>query len=129
MFAIEIIVKDSLYAVKYTDRVDEFENNKFIVGDEPRDEFNRLFNNWQDTEYLENFFYKHSDDLQQEFYNYISINEAIIKTIKEVYEFQQKLLSIAENGKKDLFQCLQTLFKPLRGLLIITSHQDCQGFL
>lgn len=113
MFAIEIIVKDSLYAVKYTDKIDEFENNEFVEDKEPKDEFSRLFNNWQDPEYLDGFFNKHKQDLQREFFNYISIEEAIEKTIDEAYEFQQEILSTAGKGKEDIFQSLQTLFKPL----------------
>ncbi len=113
MFAIESIVKDSLYAVKYTDEIDEFENNEFIEDEEPQDEFCRIFNNWQDPEYLDGFFNKHKKDLQSKFFNFISIEEAIKKTIDEAYEFQQEILSTAENGKKDFLQNLQTLFRPL----------------
>ncbi len=113
MFAIETIVKDSLYAIKYTDEADEFENNEFIENYEQTNEFNRLFNNWQDPEYLEDFFNKHKQDLQKEFFNNISVEDAILKTIDDAYEFQQKILSISENGKEDIFQSLQTLFKPL----------------
>ncbi len=113
MFAIEIIVKDSLYAVKYTENTDEFENNEFIEGDKNPDEFNRLFRNWQDPEYLDGFFNKHKEDLQKEFYNNISIDKAIQRTIDEAYEFEQEILSIAENGEKSISENLQTLFKPL----------------
>jgi uncharacterized protein YciI len=113
MFAIEIIVKDSLYAVKYTEEKDEFENNEFDENYKIKDEFSRLFINWQDPEYLDRFFNKHKKDLQKEFYNNISIEDAIQKTIDEAYEFQQKILSIAEKGKENFSQSLQTLFVPL----------------
>ena len=113
MFAIEIITKNSLYSVKYKDRYDEFENKETVEDNEPVDEFSSLFNNWQDPEYLDNFFNKHKQDLQKEFFNCISIEEAILKTIDEAYEFQQKILSIAENGTDELSQNLQTLFIPL----------------
>jgi len=113
MFAIEIIIKDSLYAVKYTDDNDEFENNEFMEGYKNLDEFNRLFINWQDPEYLDGFFNKHKDDLQKEFYDNISIEVAIQKTINEAYKFEQKILSIAKKGKESVSENLQTLFKPL----------------
>ncbi len=113
MFAIEIIVKDSLYAVKYTDDNDEFENNEFIEGHKNPDEFNRLFINWQDPEYLDGFFNKNKEDLQKEFYGNISIEEAIQKTIDEAYKLGQKILSVAEKGKESISESLQTLFKPL----------------
>ncbi|MBE9468625.1 MAG: hypothetical protein IMY72_09965 [Bacteroidetes bacterium] len=113
MFAIETIVKDSLYAVKYEGEIDEFENNEFVEDEEPQDEFNRLFNNWQDPEYLDEFFNKNKKDLQGKFFKNISIEDAIEKTIDEAYDFQQKILSTAENGKKEFLQNLQSLFKPL----------------
>ncbi len=113
MFAIERIVKDSLYAVKYTGDIDEFENDEFIEVCNNCDEFNRLFTNWQDPEYLEGFFNKYKEDLQRPFYNRISIEEAIQKTIDEAYEFEQKILSVAEKGKESISESLQTLFKPL----------------
>ncbi len=112
MFALEIIVKDSLYSVKYTDYTDEFENNEF-VNNSSRNEFERLFNNWQDPEYLDAFFNKYRQDLQNEFFDFISIEDAILKTINEAFEFQQKILSIAEKGKTELTERLQTLFVPL----------------
>jgi len=113
MFAIERLVKESLYAVKYSEGKDEFENNEFDENYVVKDEFSRLFNNWQDPEYLDNFFNKHKADLQKEFYNYISIEDAIQKTIDEAYKFQQKILLIAEKGKENFSKSLQTLFVPL----------------
>ena len=112
MFAIEIIIKDSLYAVKYTDDTDEFVNNEFDENYGDSDEFSRLFNNWQDPEYLDGFFNKHKDDLESGFFNF-TIEEAIQKTIDEAYEFEQKILSVAEKGKESITENLQTLFKPL----------------
>ncbi|MDA3779519.1 MAG: hypothetical protein PF487_04735 [Bacteroidales bacterium] len=132
MFAIEIIVKDSLYAVKYTDNSDEFENNEFIEDYEHRDEFNRLFNNWQNPEYLDSFFNKYSCDLQKEFYEFISIEDAIYKTIEDAYGFQQEILLLAEKGKKDLSKSLQTLFKPLNNrekeLYPIPDYQKSKAY-
>lgn len=116
MFAvrtIKIIVRDSLYSVEFEDNYDEFENNEFVEDKSSQNEFRRVFNNWQDPEYLEAFFDKYKNDLHSEFYNSVSTEDAIIKTIQEAFEFQQRILSFAETGKKDLSQSLQTLFKPL----------------
>ncbi len=112
MFAIVEIIKDSLYAIKYDDVQDEFENNEFD-DNSANDIFSRIFNNWNDVEYLEAFFNEHKEDLQREFFNYISIEEAIYQTIEEANELEDLILQIAESGKTDRGQTLQTLFKPL----------------
>ncbi len=112
MFVVEIN-KNSLYAIKYDDEHDEFENNEFEEDNSPKDEFRRLFNNWSDIEYLDAFFEKHQSDLQKEFYNYISIEDAIQQTIDEADNLEQKLISISENGKTDNSENLDNLFKPL----------------
>ncbi len=97
MFAIEIIIQDSLYAVNYGNI----------------NEFRRLFALWQDPEYLEDFFETHKSDLQSEFFENITIEDAIIRTINEAYEFEQLVLDIAETGNKCTEECLETYFKPL----------------
>lgn len=126
MFAIEIIIENSLYAVKYTNYRDEFENNEYVLNYEVRNEFNRLFINWQDPEYLDGFFSKHIDDLQNGFYNF-SIENAIQKTIDDAYSFQQKLLLTAQKGKDNFYENLQTLFVPLNNYeKEIYPPPDCQ---
>lgn len=114
MFALETIVENSLYAIIYKDIAeDEFENNEFEDDQSKKDEFRRLFNNWTDTEYLNAFFDKHKSDLQKDFYHFISVEDAIERTIDEADELEQKIIEIAETGKTDNFETLQTLFKPL----------------
>lgn len=113
MFAIETIIKDSLYAVKYDDEHDEFENNEFEKDGSPKNEFKRLFNNWSDVEYLDAFFDKHQSDLKTEFYTDILTENAIERTINEANKLEQKLISIAENGKTNNSENLDNLFKPL----------------
>lgn len=98
-FAIDLIIKDSLYAVRYNDNVS--------------DEFKRLFEAWSDVEYLESFFEEHKADLQKEFYNNISIEDAIFQTLDEASDLEQELIEIAENGKTNNNENLQTIFKPL----------------
>ncbi len=97
MFAIEIIIKDSLYAVNYG----------------ATNEFRRLFTLWQNPEYLEDFFETHKSDLQSEFFGNITIEDAIKKTIDEAYEFEQLVLTIAETGNICVEECLETYFKSL----------------
>lgn len=133
MFVLETIIKDSLYAIKYDDsEVDEFENSEFEEAYEKPNEFRRLFNNWSDPEYLEAFFQKHKTDLQREFYNFISIEDAINQTIEESLELEEKLIEVAENGKENDFNNLQNLFKPLNkkenGIIRIPLYQESKVY-
>lgn len=134
MFAvdkIDIIIEDSLYAIRYVNANDEFENNEFIEDHNTKNEFDRLFNNWQDTEYLYNFFSKNKDDLESDFYNY-TIEEAVLKTIDEAYSFLKKLVQTAEKGKEDITESLQTLFSPLynreQSVYPIPDHQKSKAY-
>jgi len=114
MFALETIVENSLYAIRYDSiEEDEFENNEFDEDKSKKDEFRRLFKNWSDPEYLDAFFDKHKLDLQKDFYSFISIDDAINRTIDEADTLEQQLIEIAETGKTERLDTLQTLFKPL----------------
>lgn len=114
MFAIETIVEDSLYAIRYEGTEDdEFENNEFQDDQSKKDEFRRLFSNWTDPEYLDAFFTKNQTDLHKDFFDFISIEDAILLTIEEAGLLEQELIDIAENGKNGNHDTLQTLFKPL----------------
>lgn len=113
IFAVRKIIENCLYAIQYEGDDDEFENYEFREVQSSNDEFRRLFNNWSDPEYLEAFFEKHKSDLQKGFYNFISIERAIERTIDEANELEQKLIEIAEQGKTNNYENLQTLFKPL----------------
>ena len=96
---IETIVEESLYSIKF----DEYE----------KDEFHRLFQLWNDSEYLKTFFKNHIEKLQNDFWKEISIAEAVRSTIKQAELLEQKLIEIAETGKTDRYETLSTLFKPL----------------
>ena len=112
IFAIRQIRKDSLYTVVYEDAFDKYENNEFKE-DKKKNEFTRVFNNWNDIEYLEAFFEENKTDLQKEFYHYISIEDAIKITLDEAEKLERTLKDIAEKGETDRYENLQTLFKPL----------------
>ena len=80
MFAIETIVENSLYAIRYEDiEDDKFENNEIEEEHSRKDEFRRLFANWSNPEYLDAFFAKHKSDLQKELFNFISIEDELYK--------------------------------------------------
>ncbi|SOS54707.1 conserved hypothetical protein [Tenacibaculum finnmarkense] len=93
------IIKDSLISVKYI-------NND-------TDEFERIFDDWTDVEFLSDFFEEHILDLQSGFFGEINIEQAIERTIQEAEELEQTILEISERGKTNDYETLQTLFKPL----------------
>jgi len=78
------IVNASLYAVQYDGK--------------PYDEFKTLFDQWQDIEYLEDFFENNKKDLEEGFYKGISIEDAILRTTNEASKFEQKIKESAENS-------------------------------
>ncbi len=86
-----------LYAIRYQD--------------EDSDEFLRLFDLWQDIAYLEFFFETHKSDLTKEFYNFISVEKAVIRTRDEAKELQKKILGVKNDKDEQVF--LNDFFKPL----------------
>jgi hypothetical protein len=82
----------------------------FRYGNDQPNEFSRLFNHWQDSEFLYDFFTQHIDDLQSGFFGSISLQTAIRQTRDEARRLEQKLLQLA-SGKPDN---LDSIFEPLR---------------
>jgi hypothetical protein len=99
MFAVEIIVDKSLYAVR-------FDGNA-------TDEFRKLFEQWSDIEFLYEFFESNINDLSRDFYGFITIEEAIQLTLKFGEILRKKLLRLANNVKSSDNEDLSCLFKPL----------------
>ena len=50
--------------------------------DNQSDEFRKAFNQWQDVEYLEQFFEVNKTDLQREFYGNITVEDAVFRTLE-----------------------------------------------
>lgn len=92
IFAIEI---KALYAV-------QFEQNDC-------DEFALAFRNWNDTEYLEEFFENNKDDLQSGYYGKISVEDAIFSTIEEANNFEAEIKKVAKEGSLDKENSLQDI--------------------
>lgn len=82
----------------------------FRYGTDQPDEFSRLFSQWQDPEYLFNFFTENIDDLQSGFFGAISLQSAIRQTRDEARRLETKLLQLAR-GKPDN---LDSIFEPLK---------------
>lgn len=74
-------------------------------------EYDRIFNCWNDPEYLEAFFTMHKHDLVKDFYGYCSVNQAISITLSEANAFERQLMQVAQVGKLD--KGLGDIFKPL----------------
>jgi hypothetical protein len=82
------------------------------------DEFRKAFNQWQDVEYLEDFFETHLSDLKSKFYQYtfgnISVEDAVKKTISESQAFEAYLrVRIQLAAKQNLKILNDEIFKPL----------------
>lgn len=93
------VVTDCLYAV-------QFEG-------EEKHEFSRLFELWNDVEYLEAFFEMQQKELANEFWNAISVEDAVLKTIRDARKLERRLIQVAEVGKIDKSEALSSFFKPL----------------
>jgi len=105
-----VVVEESLYAVQYDT--------------EDINEFAKCFELWNDPVYLREFFEDNQEDLGNEFWNGITIDEAIIKTREDAKLFEQELLEIAELGKTEKLETLSTLFEPLSKGVIEDYEKD-----
>ena len=93
------VVENTLYSVHY---------NNF-----EKDEFSRLFNNWSDGEYLEAFFNEHINDLENDFWDDINIEDAIFKTYKDAADLEEKLIDLAEQNNIGTRESLTSFFQLL----------------
>lgn len=84
-----------------------------IEDNEIHDEFSKIFIQWTDIEYLDEFFTKHKKDLQRPDWEGISIEQAIIETRNEAIKFHQYLKRISEKSPKERIPQFVKLFQPL----------------
>ncbi len=92
-----VVINESLYAVKWHQA--------------DCHELQRIFDDWNDVEYLYAFFKEHKSDLQGGFYME-DIPDAIRKTRKEAKAFKRQLFDFAQ-GTQGNGTFLSDLFKPL----------------
>lgn len=85
----------------------------FRYAGEENDEFTRLFELWQDPEYLEDFFETHKSDLQDGFWGNISVESAIIETFNYAQIFEKQLLDLSKQSEKEQLRGLEEIFSPL----------------
>ena len=85
-------------------------------------ELERLFDDWSDYEFLEDFFENHKNDLA---YFGLTVETAVEETINEANFLDKLLLDISESK----FQTLDAIFKPLNDLefrTVILSKQKAK---
>ncbi len=85
----------------------------FFYDNESSDEFERLFDLWQDPQYLFSFFTKNITDLNGGYYGTISVDEAVVKTIEDAQYFEGLFLELSRKSKKNQKTGLDFLFVPL----------------
>ncbi len=105
-----VIVEDSLFSVQYES--------------ETSHEFAKCFELWNDPIYLREFFELHTKDLENDFWNGITIEDAIKKTREDAKLLEQELLYFAETGKTERLETLSTLFEPLSKGVITDYEKD-----
>lgn len=107
------VVEESLYTVLFDTELGILDANGNVIPNEKLHEFRRLFDFWNDPALLRVFFTEHIDDLNEDYWDGISIDEAIEKTRTEAKELERILIEYAEKGKTERLKNLSTLFKPL----------------
>jgi hypothetical protein len=78
-------------------------------------EFSRLFDFWSDIEQLEEFFEANKYDLQKPFWNYLSVKDAIYRTIQESGKLEDSFRNLSKQTT-DKLKGLDSLFRPLNDL-------------
>ena len=90
---------EGLYAVQYSEQ--------------PAHELNRIFTNWTDTSYLEEYLTLILAYLQDDYFVNVSIDVLIDKVIDEADELSARLRDFVSGGFEKNGKNLQMLFKPL----------------
>lgn len=93
------IFEDSLYAIKYTGS--------------SKDEFTKIFSLWHDTEFLHKFFENNFKDLQSGPYGPVSIEDAVVSTVKTAIEMEEIFVNLSKKSTDDQNKYLDSLFEPL----------------
>lgn len=75
-------------------------------------EIEQLFDDWQNPEYLEEFFVAHQNLLRKDFFGLTEVEQAVLSTINEAGQLERKVMSLAKNDSITMEQ----LFKPLHVL-------------
>jgi hypothetical protein len=96
---IKCIFENSLYAIQYADS--------------PLNEFNKTFDLWANTQKLWEFFKNNYEDLQSGHFGAITIEDAVVITLKTANEMEQIFVDLSKKTIEDQNKCLGSLFEPL----------------
>ena len=107
------VVEESLYSVLFDTELGAIDHDGVIIANESLHEFRRLFDLWNDPLQMREFFEEHEADLNEDYWDGITIDEAISKTRAEAKELERTLLEYAEAGITIRLKNLSMLFKPL----------------
>lgn len=100
----------------------QFEGEEF-------DEFRKAFAQWQDTEYLLDFFEQNQKDLHSGFYGSISIDDAIFRTIDGASKLEALFIRLAGEGEmRNEHYLNDKLFKPLNNQEIKIELQQNKAY-
>lgn len=93
-------------------------------------EFEWLFDCWNNIQYLEDFFNENEMDLKSDFYNYISVETAVYQTLKDAQNLEDEIRNIVYE-RKSKFPSLDRLFKNLYDSSIEEKYdkQKCYGII
>lgn len=96
---------------------------------EDADEFTLAFRNWQDPEWLEDFFEQNKKLLQDGFWGQISVEEAIWITITESEKFEKYILDVAKSSSGMRKSTLEGLvFHKLHKTDYSTIHVESKAY-
>lgn len=114
------IFAPNLYSVKYDDK--------------ESDEYNRLFEEWQDLDYLVDFFERNISYLHNPIWSKVSVpEEASLQVVEESQWLENKLETIAINTKNGKDNNYDSFFKYLNGqryeLMVDYNPMKSYGFM
>lgn len=107
------VVEESLYSVLFDTEKDAVDSEGIVISVEQLHEFRRLFDFWKDPIRLRLFFEENEKDLNEVYWEGISIDEAIEKTRAEAKALEKILIKYAKAGITERMTNLSMLFKPL----------------
>lgn len=76
-------------------------------------ELENLYEQWNDPEYLKAFFENNKSDLQNGYYNSLTVDEAVLQTREEANELFERLSEIETLSISEKREALNVLFMPL----------------
>jgi hypothetical protein len=113
------VIKDKLYVIRWdTKDVDELID---LFGDEKKE----YIGQWQNVEFLKDFFNQFGEDLRNGFFDTTKTINAIKKTIDEANILKRRLIELAES---DNGENLENLFKPLNNSKELYEYQEQKAY-